>query len=96
MKDLNILRQEIDAVDDQIVDLIFKRFQIANQIGILKLGNGMPAVDRSREGEIISRLQEKSKTLSINPDLISSIFRSILSEVVVKHNTLTQQSGTTR
>lgn len=91
MKDLNILRQEIDEIDDQLLDLIFKRFSITSEIGHLKAKENAPAIDKNREYQIISRLEEKSRLLSLNPDLINSIYRAILSEVVLKHNMLVKQ-----
>lgn len=88
MNDLNILRQKIDEIDDKIVELISQRFKNTNEIGLIKARNDLPLVDENRESEIISRLLEKSEALSLNPDLIASIFRSILSEAVSNHNLL--------
>ena len=88
MNDLNILRQKIDEIDDKIVELISQRFKQTNEIGLIKAHGELPLVDENRESEIISRLLEKSETLSLNPDLITSIYRSILTEVVSNHNLL--------
>lgn len=88
MKDLNILRQDIDQIDDQIVDLIARRFGITREIGRLKADQSTPALDKTREDEIFSRLCARSESLSVNPDLVRSIFRSILSEVVSDHHNL--------
>lgn len=85
MKDLDTLRQDIDAIDDRIVELISRRFTITQTIGHLKAQDSLPVVDKSREKQILSRLVEKSESLSLNPDLIRSIFRSILSEAVSNH-----------
>ena len=91
MKELHTLRQQIDEIDDQIVELISRRFLITDEIGTLKADSSVPALDEAREQEIISRLREKSESLSVNPDLISSIFRSVLSEVVAKHERIKNQ-----
>lgn len=90
MKDLHILREEIDEIDDQIMNLISKRFEITNEIGLVKADSFSPAIDKSREMQILSRLVERSKILALNPDLIRLIFQSILSEVVLNHNKLIQ------
>ena len=89
MKDLSTLRQEIDEIDDQIVELISKRFKVTDEIGLVKANNFSPAADTGREDQILSRLEERSLKLSLDPELISSIFRSIFAEVVKKHNKLT-------
>lgn len=93
MKELALLRQEIDGIDDQIVELISKRFEITRDIGRLKAKNSTPAIDKDRESRMISRLVEIALSLSLNPDLVASIFRSILAEVVIEHNKLLKQSG---
>jgi chorismate mutase len=92
MKELTLLRQEIDDIDDQIVELIWKRFEITGEIGRLKAKHSTPAVDQDRESRMISRLGEKALALSLNPDLVASIFRSILAEVVTEHNKLLKKS----
>ncbi len=96
MNDLNVLRQKIDDIDDQITELISRRFKITDEIGLLKACNDLPALDKSRENQILSRLAEKSELLSLNPDLIGSIFRLILSEVVLKHNSLLKHGRNTK
>lgn len=90
MKNLKILRQEIDEIDDQILNLISKRFEITNKIGLVKADSSSPAIDTNRERLIIARLVDRSKILALNPDLIRLIFKSILSEVVQNHNKLKQ------
>ena len=85
MKNLHILREQIDEIDDQIVELIYRRGKITDEIGSLKANSSAPAVDEKREQQILSRLTEKAKALSLNPELISLIFKSIFSEAVLKH-----------
>jgi len=82
MTDLENLRRNIDDIDDQIVVLLFKRFEITREVGLLKANNHLPAHDHSREDQILSRLEEKSRLLSLDPDLIRSVYSLILSEVL--------------
>lgn len=96
MKELPDLRQKIDEIDDRIVELISERFRITDEIGTLKADSSAPALDAEREQHIISRLTEKSGKLAVNPDLISSIFRSILSEVVLKHQQIFRTGSDSR
>lgn len=48
-KTLENLREEIDALDLQIVYLLIERFKVAQQIGEYKSKNSLPVLDRSRE-----------------------------------------------
>ena len=96
MKDLHIQRRKLDEIDDQIVDLISKRFKITNEIGLMKAQNRLQVIDQNREDQVISRLAKRSKLLSVNPDLIGSIYRSILSEVVRNHTKIQEQGSKTK
>jgi chorismate mutase len=61
MEDLDTLRQEIDAIDDHIVELISKRFGITDAIGQLKAQDSLPVVDRSREKQFQTTRITRSK-----------------------------------
>ena len=54
MKDLNNLRTQIDQIDEKILDLIKKRFNLAIEIGKHKKENGLSIKDPDREKEIMS------------------------------------------
>lgn len=54
--DVKELRQNIDAIDDQIATLYVKRMEIAKQIGEYKVENKLCIGDASRERSIINRV----------------------------------------
>ena len=56
------LRNSIDKVDDQIFDLILKRFDYVEKIGNIKKEMDIPVDDKAREEIIIKRLSEKLST----------------------------------
>tara|TARA_Y100001970_G_scaffold152956_1_gene187353 strand:- start:2734 stop:2955 length:222 start_codon:yes stop_codon:yes gene_type:complete len=56
------LRNSIDEVDDQIFDLILKRFDYVEKIGNIKKEMNIPVDDKAREEIIIERLSEKLST----------------------------------
>ena len=72
------LRNSIDKVDDQIFDLILKRFDYVEKIGNIKKGINMPVDDKAREEIIIERLSEKLST-KINYKEIKKIIDPIIS-----------------
>ncbi len=47
--DINELRKQIDAIDDQLVRLFVQRMEVAQQIGAYKIANGLPVLDATRE-----------------------------------------------
>ena len=72
------LRNSIDKVDDQIFDLILKRFDYVEKIGNIKKEMDMPVDDKAREEIIIERLSEKLST-KINYKEIKKIISPIIS-----------------
>ena len=72
------LRNSIDKVDDQIFDLILKRFDYVEKIGNIKKEINMPVDDKAREEIIIERLSEKLST-KINYKEIKKIIGPIIS-----------------
>ena len=72
------LRSSIDKVDDQIFDLILKRFDYVEKIGNIKKEMNMPVDDKAREEIIIERLSEKLST-KINYKEIKKIISPIIS-----------------
>ena len=72
------LRNSIDKVDDQIFDLILKRFDYVEKIGNIKREMNMPVDDKAREEIIIERLSEKLST-KINYKEIKKIIDPIIS-----------------
>ena len=72
------LRNSIDKVDDQIFDLILKRFDYVEKIGNIKKEMNMPVDDKEREEIIIERLSEKLST-KINYKEIKKIIGPIIS-----------------
>ena len=72
------LRNSIDKVDDQIFDLILKRFDYVEKIGNIKREMNMPVDDKAREEIIIERLSEKLST-KINYKEIKKIISPIIS-----------------
>jgi shikimate dehydrogenase len=76
---LNIaaLREEIDRIDDQILELLGRRVDAARTIGQIKRRAGTTVVDKQREGEIYQRLLSSNpKALKAGP--LHQIFRNII------------------
>ncbi len=72
-------REEIDAVDSEILKLINKRARLAVEVGALKAKAGVPIYDKEREQNVLDRLCEESDGL-ISEDAIVEIFKQIIQE----------------
>lgn len=60
--DLSELRGEIDAIDDQLVDLFCRRMEISAKVAQYKKENNLPVFVPAREREILKKVSEKSGT----------------------------------
>jgi chorismate mutase/prephenate dehydratase len=74
-KEIEKLRREIDAVDDELVAALNRRAALAQKIGALKAG--APAYRPEREAEILRRLSAKGGLLSA--ERVSAVFREVIS-----------------
>lgn len=70
------LREQIDALDDELLALINRRAALARQIGDLK--QGAPAYRPERENEILRRMT-KTNPGPLAPERVSAVFREVIS-----------------
>jgi 3-deoxy-7-phosphoheptulonate synthase/chorismate mutase len=81
------LRQKVNNVDLQIVQLLDERARITQEIANLKDQLGMPLTDSAQEARIISQLMQRSKVRVVQ-HYITEIYRVIF--------TLSKSQRTTR
>lgn len=58
MKDLGQIRNEIDSIDKQLIDLFKRRMDCAKAVGEYKKENNIPVLNQARENEILDKVQE--------------------------------------
>ena len=75
--DIAKLRQDIDVIDANILDLINKRLLLAAQIGDLKKQSGIQIVDSGREKAVLDRLLNRNAGPLQEPAL-HQIFTAIM------------------
>ncbi|MBF0281030.1 MAG: prephenate dehydratase [Zetaproteobacteria bacterium] len=94
---LDDLRQRIDAVDDQIFELIYQRARLAGQVGEFKQDQkNAPFYVPSREAKIIRRLLDRNQHLSeksheshIPDEAIHGIYREIIGSCLALEHPMT-------
>ena len=69
-------RDQIDAIDEQILKLVNERAQLAGEIGNLK--NGGPIYRPEREAQVLRRLLENNAG-PLSGEAVTAIFRSVMS-----------------
>ena len=72
------LRDQIDAINRQLVGLLGKRLEIAKQIARLKKEEKRPVLDAARESLIKQEIRHLAKTHQLSPPIVEEIFQLIL------------------
>ena len=84
-QELLALREDIDRIDTELVNLLAQRFQVTARVGELKAQNRMESVDPAREQEKLDRLRALAGEKSLNSEFILDLFQTIFDEVVKNH-----------
>jgi len=69
-------RDQIDAIDEQVLKLVNQRAQLAREIGNVK--NGGPIYRPEREAQVLRRLTEHNEG-PLSGDAVTAIFRAVMS-----------------
>jgi chorismate mutase len=56
--DISALREEIDLLDTQILELIKRRSEVSQQIGAIRRAEGGPRIVLSREQAVLARFRD--------------------------------------
>ena len=86
--ELASLRQQIDAIDEELVELLSRRFTVTDRVGHLKSMHGLDAVDEVREAEQVQHLRTLATRYGVNAELVSRIFRTVVEQVVLNHQVI--------
>lgn len=78
---LESIRQDIDIIDYQIVELLAKRTQLVSIVGSLK-GKQKAIRDYRREEEILSRVRRNALKKGVDPELIEKVFQMFFEHFV--------------
>ncbi len=72
-------RQEIDALDSELLRLLNRRAAIACEIAAIKIALGIPAFDAKRETEVLERITAQNAG-PFEDESVRAIFHSIIHE----------------
>lgn len=81
-ENIDVLRGQIDEIDNNILDLLAKRMRISREIGTYKKEHNMPVLQSQRYGEIQRMRAEAAKSLGLDVEFVAAIMESIHRESV--------------
>jgi chorismate mutase len=79
---LNALRKEINAKDDQLLETLSERMQIAENIGRAKKESNVAVLQNTRWQEILYKVVEKGEEQGLSKIFIEKIFKAIHQESI--------------
>ncbi|SDQ19910.1 chorismate mutase [Streptococcus equinus] len=72
VKDLDVIRQEIDQVDQELVALLEKRMTLVNQVAAYKKATGKAILDTSREDAVLKKVASRVQNKAFEATLVDT------------------------
>lgn len=91
MQTLESLRTEINRIDSELIRLLWERFRIVEEVGILKKQENIPVLQNDRWKEVLSKVTTAGKEYNIPPGCIETIWNAIHEVALEKENTILQK-----
>ncbi|WP_163936696.1 bifunctional chorismate mutase/prephenate dehydrogenase [Paraferrimonas sp. SM1919] len=79
-QELEVLRDQIDAVDKKLLTLIRQRLDLVAKVGGVKHKAGVPIYAPKREAAMLAKRRSEAEGLDISPQLIEDILRRLMRE----------------
>lgn len=79
-QNLDGLRDEIDRIDDEIVDLLGQRFSLLRDVAAYKRPRGIPVVIPERIDEVVERCVARGVPLGLDAQMLRDVYRRIIDE----------------
>ena len=92
-QELEQLRLQLDAIDQQIVSLLSKRQAEVERVVQLKKAHNIPVYHPAREENLISHRRNQGSKAGLDPDYVEEIYRRILRESRAEQTAQMAQKG---
>ena len=86
--EIEMLREQIDSVDNQMLELLAKRMDIIEKIGDYKMKNDIAVFQLRRWEQIISTRKDFGEGLGLDKEFISKLLQLIHKESIMRQNKL--------
>lgn len=83
---LEKLRQQINHLDDELMQIVSQRMKIAEKIGEYKKNNNITILQTNRWNEILQRAVQKGETLGLSKEFITKYFDAMHMESINHQN----------
>jgi chorismate mutase len=87
---LDELREEIEEIDRDLVELIARRTYVADTIAEVKRERDLPTTDESQEQRVMDRAGENAERFDVDANLVKAVFRLLIELNKIEQNQFTQ------
>jgi chorismate mutase len=80
MQDMSLdeLREEIESIDRELVELIARRTYVADTIAAVKDDRDLPTTDEQQEQRVMDRAGRNAEQFDVDANLVKAIFRLLI------------------
>lgn len=71
-------RAQIDALDDEIVALLGRRYAVVAEVARLKAERDIPSVLSDRVDEVLARVRALAGTHALDPGFVETLYRAMI------------------
>ncbi|WP_423985890.1 chorismate mutase [Haladaptatus sp.] len=75
---LDELREEIESIDRELVELIARRTYVADSVAEVKSAQDVPTTDEAQEQRVMDRAGENAEKFDVDSNLVKAIFRLLI------------------
>ena len=72
------LRGEIDAINEELLELIARRQDVSVAIGAIKAEQGMPLYSHEREAQLLEKFRRDAVEHDLDPDYVEELMNVVL------------------
>jgi chorismate mutase len=81
-ENLNELRQQIDQIDDDLLEILAKRMRVSQEIGQYKKEHNMPILQTARYDQILDKRIAQAKSMGIGTSFMKTVLEAIHEESI--------------
>jgi 4-amino-4-deoxychorismate mutase len=96
MEKLQLWRDELDQLDDQIISLFSRRYAICREVAAYKKETGIPMMQTGRVNEVKKRAAEKGRVRGLREVFVTALYDLIIDEACQIEDEIIDGPPTTR
>ncbi|WP_386696781.1 bifunctional chorismate mutase/prephenate dehydrogenase [Lonepinella sp. MS14436] len=86
MNVLKEIRNEIDTLDSELIELFAKRLALVKKVGEVKHQHGLPIYVPEREADMLAARRQEAEKIGVPADLIEDVLRRVMRESYTSEN----------